>query len=92
MTALSAEDRSLMHGGLVLGSTAAMGATPSMARAVAVTEAEKGQVVTQGVDSHVVRSRLLRSQLVELALGMPAALSTWNASATNHAMVMVIVR
>ena len=81
-----------MHGGLVLGSTAAMGATPSMARALAVTEAEKGQVVTQGVDSHVGRSQLLRSQLVELVLGMPAALSTWNANVTDRAMVMVIVR
>ena len=81
-----------MHGGLVLGGTAAMGATPSMARAAAVTEVGKERVVTQGVDSHVGRSRLLRSQLVESAVGMPAALSTWSASVTNRAMVMVIVR
>ena len=80
-----------MHEALVLGSTAAMGATPSMARAVAVTEVEKGQVM-QGVESHVGRSHLLRSQLVESALGMPAALSTRNASVTNHAMVTVLAR
>ena len=80
-----------MHEALVLGSTAAMGATPSMARAVAVTEVEKGQVM-QGVESHVGRSHLLRSQLVESALGMPAALSTWNASVTNRAMVTVLAR
>jgi len=92
MTTVRGEDRTLMHGGLVLGSTAAMGATPSMARALAVTEAEKGQVTTQGVDSHVGRSDLLRSQLVESALGMPTALSTWNASDTNHAMVTVLAR
>ena len=82
----------MKHEALVLGSTAAMGATPSMARAVAVTEVEKGQVVMQGVESHVGRSHLLRSQLVESALGMPAALSTWNASVTNRAMVTVLAR
>ena len=81
-----------MHEALVLGSTAAMGATPSMARAVAVTEVEKGQVIVQGVESHVGRSHLLRSQLVESALGMPAALPTWDASVTNHAMVTVLAR
>ena len=81
-----------MHEALVLGSTAAMGATPSMARAVAVTEVEKGQVVMQGVESHVGRSHLLRSQLVESALGMPAALSTWDANVTNRAMVTVLAR
>ena len=82
----------MKHEALVLGSTAAMGATPSMARAVAVTEVEKGQVVMQGVESHVGRSHLLRSQLVESALGMPAALSTWDASVTNRAMVTVLAR
>ena len=82
----------MKHEALVLGSTAAMGATPSMARALAVTEVEKGQVVMQGVESHVGRSHLLRSQLVESALGMPAALSTWNASGTNRAMVTVLAR
>lgn len=82
----------MKHEALVLGSTAAMGATPSMARAVAVTEVEKGQVVMRGVESHVGRSHLLRSQLVESALGMPAALSTRNASVTNHAMVTVLAR
>jgi hypothetical protein len=80
------------HEALVLGSTAAMGATPSMARAVAVTEVEKGQVVMQDVESHVGRSHLLRSQLVESALGMPAALPTWDASVTDHAMVAVLAR
>jgi hypothetical protein len=69
-----------------------MGTTPSTARAAAVTEVGKGQAATQGVDSHVGRSQLLRSQLVESALGMPAALSTWHANVTNRAMVTVIVR
>lgn len=73
-----------MHGGLVLSSTAAMGASPSVARAGAVTEGRSTVV------RHVVRSYLLRSQLIETAL--PAASAPPKASVTNRAMVTVLAR
>jgi hypothetical protein len=78
-----------MHGGLVLSTTAAMGASPSVARGGAVTTEGKHRVVeTEVVESHSVRSHLLRSQLVELALA--TTLSPYNAGVTNRAMVQVL--
>ena len=69
MTAPREEDRLLMHGGLVLGTTAAMGASPSVARAGSRrTEGSNRVVESEVVESQSVRSHLLRSQLVELAL------------------------
>ena len=74
-----------MHGGLVLGSTAAMGASPSVARVGAVTERRSSVV-----ERHVVRSYLLRSQLIQTAL--PAAMAPPKAGVTNLAMVTVLAR
>jgi hypothetical protein len=89
MTAPRAEDRLLMHGGLVLGSTAAMGASPSVARGGAVTTEGKYRVVgSEGVDCHSVRSHLHRSQLVELALA--TTLHPYSTGLTNRAMVQVL--
>jgi hypothetical protein len=89
MTAPRAEDRLLMHGGLVLGTTAAMGASPSVAREGAVTTEGSNRVVgSEVVESRSVRSHLLRSQLVELAL--TTTLYPHNAGITNHAMVRVL--
>jgi hypothetical protein len=85
MTARRAEDRVLMHGGLVLSSTAAMGASPSVARGGAVTEGR-----STVVERHVVRSFLLRSQLIQTAL--PAATAPRKASVINRAMVTVLAR
>ena len=80
-----------MHGGLVLGTTAAMGASPSVAREGAVsTEGNNRVVESEVVERHSVRSHLLRSQLVELALA--AALHPHTAGVTNRAMVEVLAR
>jgi hypothetical protein len=89
MTAPREEDRSLMFGGLVLGTTAAMGASPSDARAEAVTTEGKDRVVeSKVVESRSARSQLLRSQLVELVLA--TTLNPYNAGVTNRAMVQVL--
>jgi hypothetical protein len=83
-----------MHGGLVLGTTAAMGASPSVARGGAVTtegkpREERHRVVgSEGVDCHSVRSHLHRSQLVELALA--TTLHPYSTGLTNRAMVQVL--
>ena len=80
-----------MHGGLVLGTTAAMGASPSVAREEAVTTEGSNRVVgSEIVESQSVRSHLLRSQLVELALA--AALYPHKTGVTNRAMVEVLAR